>query len=406
MEDEMLRLLHHAGGGKLVKWSARTWWDLAPTAWARRLAELRAEETRLWDLTASNPTHCGFHYDPGSILGPLADPASLEYDPDPRGLLTARQAVCRYYQDHGATVDPRQITLTTSTSEAYSFLFRLLCDAGDEVLIGQPGYPLFDFLARLDDVKLVPYQMFYDHGWHLDPAALRAKVNDRTRAIVVVHPNNPTGHFTRPEERRALEAICLEHQLALIVDEVFLDYAHAGQPAARSFTGGEHPVPTFVLSGLSKIAALPQMKAAWIAAFCDPEALERLEVVADTYLSVSTPIQRALPHWLAHRDGLQAQIRDRVDENLRVLDTALARQPLLSRLGVEAGWYAVLRVPELQTGETLALWLLEEQRVVVHTGNFFGFAGEGWLVVSLLTEEEEFAQGIAGILRAFERRAS
>jgi alanine-synthesizing transaminase len=401
----MLRLLHHAGGEKLVKWSARTEWDLAPTPWAQRLQQLRAQGTRLWDLTASNPTHCGFHYDPAAVLHPLSTPASLEYDPDPRGLMAARQAVSRYYQDQGAAVDPQQIILTTSTSEAYSFLFRLLCDPGDEVLIGQPGYPLFDFLARLDDVKLVPYQLFYDHGWHLDPAALRARINSRTRAIVIVHPNNPTGHFTSPEERKTLEAICHEHQLALIVDEVFLDYGHPGQPPGASFATGEHPVPTFALSGLSKIAALPQMKAAWIAAFAEPEALDRLEVIADTYLSVSTPIQRALPAWLEGRHELQAQITGRVHRNLQFLDAALARQTLFSRLVVEAGWYAVLRVPNVQDGEALALRLLEEQGVVVHTGDFFGFAGQGWLVVSLLGEEEEFREGIARISQGFEARA-
>jgi alanine-synthesizing transaminase len=388
-----------------VKWSARTEWDLAPTPWARRLQQLRAQGGQLWDLTASNPTHCGFHYDPGAVLNPLSTSASLEYDPDPRGLATARQAVTGYYQHHGAKIDPRQIILTTSTSEAYSFLFRLLCDPGDEVLIGQPGYPLFDFLARLDDVKLVPYQLFYDHGWHLDPAALRARINNRTRAIVIVHPNNPTGHFTSFEERRTLEEICHEHQLALIVDEVFLDYGHPGQPAGASFATGEHKVPTFVLSGLSKIVALPQMKAAWIAAFAEPEALDRLEVIADTYLSVSTPIQRALPAWLEGRRGLQAQITARVQGNLEFLDAALARQTLLSRLIVEAGWYAVLRVPNVQDGEALAMRLLENQGVIVHTGDFFGFAGQGWLVVSLLAEEREFGEGVAGIFKGFEDRA-
>ena len=254
-----------------MRWSARTQWDLTETPWARHLARLRAAGAQLWDLTASNPTHCGFTYDAASILAPLNQPAALHYDPNPRGLLPAREAVSRYYREHGATVDAEQIFLTTSTSEAYSFLFRLLCDPGDEVLIGQPGYPLFDFLARLDDVRLVPYELFYDHGWHLDLEAIRSRLTPRARAIAVVHPNNPTGHFTRPGQRAALEELCREHHLALIVDEVFLDYGltHTGE----SFATGEHAVPTFVLSGLSKVAALPQMKAAWIACFAEAEAL-------------------------------------------------------------------------------------------------------------------------------------
>ena len=208
-----------------MKWSARTQWDLAETPWAEELARLRSAGIPLFDLTASNPTRCGFAYDAESILEPLNNPAALEYEPDPKGLRTAREAVSLYYRDHTAAVDPDQIFLTTSTSEAYSFLFRLLCDPGDEVLIGQPGYPLFDFLAQLGDVRLVPlFPLFYDHGWHLDLEALRRRVTPRTRAIALVHPNNPTGHFTRPSERAAIEEVCREHGLALIVDEVFLDY--------------------------------------------------------------------------------------------------------------------------------------------------------------------------------------
>jgi alanine-synthesizing transaminase len=384
-----------------VRWSARTQWDLTETPWARHLARLRAAGTQLWDLTASNPTHCGFAYDAASILAPLNDPAALHYDPNPKGLLPAREAVSRYYREHEATVDPEQIFLTSSTSEAYSFLFRLLCDPGDEVLIGQPGYPLFDFLARLDDVRLVPYEHFYDHGWHLDPGALRRRVTPRTRAIVVVHPNNPTGHFTRPAERAALEELCREHRLALMVDEVFLDYGLTGHPGGKSFATGEHTVPTFVLSGLSKVAALPQMKAAWIACFAEVEALQRLEVVSDTFLSMSGPIQCALPAWLGDRSTLQGQIRERLEGNLATLDAILLRQTLVTRLAVEAGWYAVLRVPGLQPEEETALDLLLQRGVVVHPGGFFGFSGQGWLVVSLLARAEEFREGTEALTEHF-----
>lgn len=392
-----------------TRWSARTQWDMAETPWARELARLRAGRTQLWDLTASNPTTCGFRYDPVTTLLPLQDAAALQYNPDPRGLRGAREAVSLYYRDHGAVVDPQHIYLTTSTSEAYSFLFRLLCDPGDEILIGQPGYPLFDFLAQLDDVRLVSYDFFYDHGWHIDIETIRRRLTPKSRAIVVVHPNNPTGHFTRRADRTTLENLCMEYGLALIVDEVFLDYTLPGQEKGESFATGTHPVPTFVLSGLSKVAALPQMKASWIACFgveCPGEpavasdALDRLEVIADTFLSMNAPVQCALPVWLRFRTALQSQIIRRTHANLITLDAVLERQTLVTRLQVEAGWYAVLRIPSLQSQEQTALDLLGK-KVVVHPGGFFGFSGHGWLVVSLLSPEAEFRSGAEALLGHF-----
>lgn len=384
--------------------SARTEWETAETELARALHERREAGLPLFDLTASNPTQCGFAYDEAAILSSLAAPQALAYDPNPQGMLSAREAVCGYYRGHGAIVDPVQIFLTTSTSEAYSYVFRLLCDPGDEVLIAQPSYPLFDFLAALDDVKLVPYSLFYDHGWHLDIEAVRQRITPRTRAIALVHPNNPTGHFTKPQEREQLEALCSEHGLALIVDEVFLDYPLT-QTEARSFAAGPHPVLTFVLSGLSKIAGLPQMKAAWITAFGQaPElnqALARLEVIADTFLSMNAPVQCALPLWLARRHAIQQQIQERTTRNLHRLDELLARQSMVTRLVVEAGWYAVLRIPAIRRDEDVAIDLIQSAGVSVHPGYFFGFSGDGWLVVSLLTREEEFQPGIAAILRMY-----
>jgi alanine-synthesizing transaminase len=382
-----------------VRGSARTRWDLAPTPWAAKLEKMRSAGVRLFDLTASNPTRCGFTYDADAILAPLLNPAAIEYEPDPKGLRSAREAVSLYYRDHSAAVDPDQIFLTTSTSEAYSFLFRLLCDPGDEVLIGQPGYPLFDFLAQLDDVRLVPYTLFYDGRWHLDLEAMHRRITPRTRAIAIVHPNNPTGHFTHRDQRAAIEELCLRHNLALIVDEVFLDYGLNGQQD-QSFATGPHPVPTFVLSGLSKVAALPQMKAAWIACFAP--ALERLEIISDTFLSMSAPIQLAIPAWLQQRGSIQRQIRERVEGNLKTLDTILLRQSLISRLEVEAGWYAVLRVPGVQRQEQMALDLLDQRAVVVHTGGFFGFSGRGWLIVSLLGQQEDLNKGIQALVGHFE----
>jgi aspartate/methionine/tyrosine aminotransferase len=386
------------------RFSRRTAWDTGETEWSRLLRERRAAGLPVWDLTASNPTRCGFQYDPEGILAALQAPAALDYDPNPRGLRRAREAVAAYYADHLASVDPEHIFLTTGTSEAYSFLFRLLCDPGDEVLIAQPSYPLFDFLADLDDVRLVPYPLFYDYGWHLDPEALRRAITPRTRAIVVVHPNNPTGHYTRAAERELLERICVEFRLALIVDEVFLDYPlgdHLGRPGAadaRSFCAGPHPAPTFVLSGLSKVCALPQMKAAWIACLGPQlylgQALERLEVIADTFLSMNAPVQWALPEWLANRGAIQEQIRLRTRENLAALDFVFPPGHRISRLATEAGWYAVLRIPATGSDETTALQLLREHSVAVHTGDFFGFGGSGWLILSLLTEKSHFTHGI------------
>ena len=377
-----------------MRFSARTAWDLEETRLARALRERRASGLPLLDLTASNPTQCSFAYDEVGILAALGDPRAMAYDPDPRGMLRARETVCRYYFERDAPVAPEQVFLTTSTSEAYSWLFRLLCDAGDEVLIAQPSYPLFDFLAQIEDVRLVPYPLLYDHGWQIDLPGLRERITDRTRAIAVVHPNNPTGHWTR--EREELEELCVEHGLALVVDEVFLDYAMPGHEG-RSFATGKHRAPTFVLSGISKIAALPQMKAAWIAAFGPAselaDALARLEIVADTFLSMNAPIQCALPSWLNAAGAMQAQIRSRTQANLRALDEVLARHPSVTRLDVEAGWYAVLRVPALGRDEDLAVRLVEERGVSVHPGYFFGFSGDGWLVVSLLGPEMEFRAG-------------
>jgi alanine-synthesizing transaminase len=394
-----------------VEFSRRTQWDLAETPWARLAAQMRASGAEFFDLTASNPTHCGLDYDAASILSPLTAIEALGYDPNPKGSHVARQAVARYYADHGVTLDPERLLLTASTSEAYSFLFRLLLNPGDEILIAQPSYPLFNFLAQLDDVRLSPYELFYDHGWHIDIDGLRRRVNSggrptgssRTKAIAVVHPNNPTGHFTGAQERAALEEICREHGLALIVDEVFLDYAFSAPQS--SFSSGSHEVLTFVLSGISKIAALPQMKAAWIACFGEEreltEAAGRLDVIADTFLSVNAPVQCALPVWLSGRRLVQRQIQERTRRNLAQLDRLLASQTMVTRLELEAGWYTVLRIPAFKEDEETALDLLTQQAVAVHAGVFFGFPGKGWLVVSLLPEEHLFAKAIGRILEYF-----
>jgi len=382
-----------------MRFSERTNWNTEESELARA-HRLRAEAGEpIADLTASNPTRCGFAYDP-QLLAALTDPEALDYDPQPRGLLRARQAVCDYYASHRVSLKPEQITLTTSTSEAYSFLFRLLCDAGSEILVPQPGYPLFDFLAVLDDVRIKPVPFVYDHGWQIDPESFRRAITPLTRAIVLVHPNNPTGHFTKPWEAKELAQICREFDLALIVDEVFLDYEFPGSFSGKpvSFAAGIEGVPVFVVSGLSKIAGLPQMKAAWIVA-AGPEAeaaLERLEVIADTFLSMNAPVQCALTAWLEGREAIQQQIRGRTAANLAELDRQLSRLPEVSRLEVEGGWYAILRIPALQPDERTVLALLE-RGVWVHPGYFFGMPPSGWLVVSLLGPVAEFNRGVSAL---------
>lgn len=384
-----------------MRFSNRTNWDTGESELARAHRQRVEARLPIADLTASNPTRCGFDYD-RELLNALTDPAALDYDPQPKGSARARQAVCRYYADHGVSVDRGEVILTTSTSEAYSYLFRLLCNPGDEILVPQPGYPLFDFLATLDDVKLKPAPLVYDHGWQIDPEGFRRAISPQTRAIVLVHPNNPTGHFTKPWEREALGQLCREFDLSLIVDEVFLDYGIEGN--AESFASGIEGIPVFMVSGLSKIAGLPQMKAAWIVATGPEagEALNRLEVIADTFLSMNAPIQCALPAWLDSRHNIQAQIRRRTAANLSELDARIAASPIIDRLQYEGGWYAILRIPALGPDEQTALALLE-RGVWVHPGYFFGMPPSGWLVVSLLAPHAEFARGASRLLEHINR---
>ena len=382
-----------------MRFSERTNWNTEESELARA-HRLRVQAgLPIADLTASNPTRCGFRYSPG-LLAALTDSGAFDYDPQPRGSLVARQAVCDYYARLGAAVDPSQIVLTTSTSEAYSFLFRLLCDQGSELLVPQPSYPLFDFLAVLDDVRIRPASLVYDQGWQIEPEGLRRAITARTRAIVLVHPNNPTGHFTKPWEAEELARICREFDLSLIVDEVFLDYGISA--SGRSFAAGLEGVPVFVVSGLSKIAGLPQMKAAWIVATgpAQTQALDRLEVIADTFLSMNAPVQCALPAWLSGRAEIQNQIGNRVAANLAELDQQLADVPALHRLEVEGGWYAVLRIPAVAPDEQTVLALLE-RGVWVHPGYFFGMAESGWVVVSLLGPTAEFSTGVTSLVDYF-----
>jgi alanine-synthesizing transaminase len=415
------------------KFSDRTNWRLAQNRFTVALEEVRAGGANILDLTVSNPTRAGLRYDAQAILGALASPRALDYDPQSKGLHEAREAVAGYYRsEHGVhDLDAERIVLTTSTSEGYSFVFRLLCNAGDELLVPKPSYPLFEFLADLQDVRLVPYPLIYDHGWQIDFPSLERAVTERTRGVVVVHPNNPTGSFVSEGEMGMLNSFCREHGLAVIADEVFLDYGLDGRRAGtekntgslhapvdrdspihrlgRDDNGIEHAsfagnreVLTFTLSGVSKISALPQMKVAWVVTSGPRElaeaAMGRLEVIADTYLSMNAPVQWAVPRLLEQRKDIQRQLMERVRANLAELDRQLAEQKACERLRVEGGWYAVLRVPVMRSDEELAIELVREKAVVVHPGHFYDFPSDGYLVLSLITEEGEFGEGIGKVL--------
>jgi len=383
--------------------SDRTNWQLAPNALTRALQEVHASGQEIFDLTISNPTETGVCPDAEAVLGALVNPQSLRYDPQPRGLLSARHAVCRYYHDAHRVfdLDPERILLATSTSEAYSYVFRLLCNPGDEILVPKPSYPLFEFLADLSDVKLVPYPLIYDHGWQIDFDSLYKAATSRSRAVIVVHPNNPTGSYVAPPETAALNAFCRDHSAALIVDEVFLDYPHDGEPRP-SFAANTDAL-TFTLSGISKISALPQMKLAWLIASGPAEVVAgagaRLEVIADTFLSMNAPVQLAAPVFLELRRQIQPILLDRLRSNLAELDRQLLEHPACTRLQVEAGWYAILRVPAVETDEDLAIRLLRQGQVSVHPGHFYDFAADGHLVLSLITQPPTFREGIARLLR-------
>jgi alanine-synthesizing transaminase len=378
----------------------RTNWNLETNRLSAALDAHRKAGKPLLDLTVSNPTECGFQYDEEAILAALKNPAALKYEPNPRGIEVARTAVAEYYAAHGATVPIGDIFLTTSTSEAYSYVFRTLCNPDDELLIPEPSYPLFEFLADIQDVRLVRYPLVYDYGWQIDFHALEQAITPRTRGVVVVNPNNPTGNYCKPGEMSKLNEICSARNLAIIADEVFLDFA-LNEKQHATFAGNSSAL-TFTMSGLSKISGLPQMKAAWLAVSghepAKSQALNRIEVIADTYLSMNAPIQWALPSLLGLRKPFQKQLIARSNENLAELDRQLAAQKLCSRLEVDGGWNAVLRVPITGTDEDLALELLATKSVYVHPGHFYDFPSAGHIVVSLIVATREFSDGIEQLL--------
>jgi aspartate/methionine/tyrosine aminotransferase len=380
--------------------SSRVPADSAPNAWSRLLAERRAAGATFLDLTEANPTRVGLGgVGAGELEAPSASGAA-RYEPDPRGSETAREAVVGYYRDRGLAARADEIILTAGTSEAYAHLFRLLAEPGETFLVPAPSYPLFEPLAALEAVKLRPYRLAWDGAWHLDLGSLEAAMDGGVRGMIVVQPNHPTGSCLAPEELAAAEILCERHGATLIADEVFGDFAWAGVAAPLPSLLGERRVPTFVLSGLSKVCGMPQLKLGWIAVAgpkaARAEALRGLEWIADLFLSVASPVQAALPRLLAGRHAWQGRVRERIAANLARLRECVARRAELGLLAGSGGWVAVLRVPERRSEEEWALELLRRD-VVVHPGHFYDFEGEAYLVVSLIVPVVDFSEGIARI---------
>lgn len=373
--------------------------DLSVNATTTSVRALRQRGIDVVDLTLSNPTAAALHY-PDDLLQAMSSPAALRYDPEPLGLMAAREAVAADFERRGLAVSPARIALTASTSEAYAWLFKLLCDPGDAVLVPRPSYPLFEHLTLLEAVEARSYRFEYHGTWRVNVDDVAAAIDARTRAILVVSPNNPTGSFVHRDDLAALAEMCARHDLMLIGDEVFADFA-LGPEASPSVLESSAAV-TCSLGGLSKSVGLPQAKLAWIA-FGGPDErvaplLAAFELIADTYLSVSTPVQVAVPDLLSRGAGVRRQIQERIGRNLQVLSNLVTGAPAVSLLAPEGGWSAVLRVPRYRSEEALVLELLTEDRVLVHPGFFFDFEHEAYLVLSLLTPPDAFAHGCARVI--------
>jgi aspartate/methionine/tyrosine aminotransferase len=391
--------------------SSRTSWDRTENRLARAVQQARSAGHEPFDLTESNPTHAEI-FDLEELIAELGHPRGSLYEPEPRGHREARRAVARYYQGRNYQVDPERLVLSASTSEAYAWIFSLLADDEDTVLIPRPSYPLFSWIAASQKVRLVTYPLQRDANFRIDMGELRRSIDARTRAIVLVHPNNPTGSFVRRDEADALCALAKEHDLALVVDEVFGDYGFdpLAADALPSFLELQDPPLTFIMSGLSKVMLLPQCKLGWTAVRGPDalvhEAMARLELIADTYLSVATPVQLALPAILERRAAVQSAVRRRLRENLDALDsaiTALGPSSSVRRLPCAGGWYAVLEVPRIHDEETWVELLIREEDAIVHPGYFFDFDRDGFLVVSLLPKARGFRDAMGRVVRRLAR---
>ncbi len=380
--------------------SHRTNWDLNINELTQLLREKKAQGLSIFDLTESNPTKCGFEYPTEAITKTLTQSENFNYEPSPRGQLHAREAIVSYYLEQGIVLDPEQIFLTSSTSEAYSFIFRLLCNPGDSVAIPSSSYPLFGFLGDLNDIELQSYELMVDRNWEIDFSSLEQLIPTRTKAILLVNPNNPTGSYIQKEEMGKLTKLSQEKELALISDEVFFDYSFSS--IQKTSLSKNNQVLTFTLNGLSKILGLPQMKLGWIVINgpdrLKKEAIERLEVIADTYLSVNTPIQNALPQLFPLRNQIQDQIKSRVQTNFHFLKEFLSNHSQIKVLNMDGGWYAILKIEGVEDEEEWPLQLLKSEGVLIHPGHFYNFLESGYFVISLLAPTHTFHEGLKKVL--------
>ena len=381
----------------------RTDWKFKSNQLALRLKTLQESGVEILDLSESNPTQCQFQYLNNQLLSPFVQPENLSYEPSPKGILTARQAVQSYYREKNASVDPEHIFLTASTSEAYSFLFRLLTNPGERILVPHPSYPLFNFLADLNDVQLDFYHLKYnEHGWQIDMESLIRQTYSNTKAVILVHPNNPTGSFVKSDELNEIKKLAQEKSMALISDEVFSDYSFLDDPSRAPTLARNEEVLTFTLSGISKVLGLPQMKLGWIVATGPQEAvnpcIERLEFILDIYLSVNVPVQHALASWFISKNSIQTEITDRIQKNITFLLEQLGTSHPASCLKTEGGWYATVRIPKILSEEEWALEFLEKDHVYLHPGYFFDFEEEAYMVLSLLPHLKIFKEGVSRIL--------
>jgi aspartate/methionine/tyrosine aminotransferase len=383
--------------------SARTEWDFRPTDLTAHLADLRARGVEVIDLTESNPTRCGFDYHPHLTLDPLSTRRSLVYEPHPKGILLARRAIADFYAHQGIKVDPERIFLTAGTSEAYTFLFRLLCNGRDSVILPKPGYPLLDYLCQINDVLPRHVHLRREEGWKYDLELISVELAARSKALVLIHPNNPTGSYVRSPEREQICAMVSASHSALIVDEVFHAFDLSKNTPAPSFASTDECL-TFTLNGISKLLGLPQLKLAWIVVSGPPEeiedALRRLEVIGDLFLSVSTPVQQALPVLLQDPAGMMEQIRSRLRKNALRLTELSNSHPAIEVALPEGGWHALITLPLARSAHDWSLHLLDVHQTLVHPGELFDFEEEGIVVVSLLQKQDIFEEGIERIADA------
>jgi len=379
------------------RFSSRTDWELTTNEITELKEQLVRKGHEVIDLTVSNPTRCGLVSQGKDIFPEFDHDANRFYDPDPKGSLSVRQAISEYYAQKGYSVDPERILITSSTSEGYSFLFRLLADVGDNVLFPRPSYPLFQFLTDINDVEFRTYALSFDRYWRTDLADLAGKIDTKTKAVVFVNPNNPTGNLLTNHEVARVDLLCQETQTSIICDEVFSDFLLENEGPFQSLVNNQEAL-TFVLNGISKILGLPQMKLSWIVVsgpeILAQQAMARLEVIADTFLSVNTPVQNAFIEWMRDKDAFQQPILDRIRTNWNVLKRIVAEQRNVQVLASEGGWYAVLQCQQGYLEEEFILRLLKNQGVFVHPGYFFDFDQEGILVLSLLPETKLFQKGI------------